>query len=119
MPQTPWHLFRNSMTVFARTWSVTSGGTPTTPAVGATPTYTVKCWVQPTSASDSILYGRDTTQQLYDVYCAPVDSTGAAWDCSPKDAVYIDSVRYRPMGKPRDMVSFNCVKVLTVEVDTN
>jgi hypothetical protein len=73
--------------------------------------------MQPTSASDALLYGRDTTTQMFDVYLAPISTAGASWDTSPADYVLIDSVRYKPLGKPRDLVALGVVKVLTVMRD--
>ncbi len=118
MATTPWHLFRSDLTIYSNVWSANAGGTPQGNSA-ATLTATVQCWMQPVSAGDGLVYGRDTTTQVYDVFCAPTDTTGAAWDCSPRDRILIDGTRYRAMGKPRDMVSLGVVKVMQVEVDTN
>jgi hypothetical protein len=118
MATTPWHLFRSNLEVYSQTWTQNLGGTPNATA-GATLTHTVRCWMQPTSASDALVYGRDTTTEVWDVFCAPTNTSGAAWDCAPKDRILIDGTRYRALGKPRDMVSLDVVKVMTVERDTN
>jgi hypothetical protein len=54
---------------------------------------------------------------MYDVFLAPLTIAGATWDASPADYVLIDSVRYKPMGKPKDLVLLGVVKVLTVMRD--
>lgn len=118
MAQTPWYLFRNSMDVYTQTWAASSSsGAPDAGTRSGSPSFTVACWMQPTSAADALVYGRDTSTQMFDVFLAPVSTAGAAWDTSPADYVVIDSMRYKPMGKPRDLVLLGVVKVLTVMRD--
>jgi hypothetical protein len=118
MATTPWHLFRSTLEVWTNVWTTNASGTPQGNS-GATLTHSVQCWIQPTSASDALIYGRDGTTQMWDVFCAPVTTSGSAWDCSPRDKILIDGVRYKAMGKPRDMVSLGVVKVFSVEIENN
>jgi len=116
MISTPWHLLTSTATVTSIAWDSGADGIPW----GDTPTGTksVACMMQPVSAGDALVYGRDTTSQMYDVYLAPTDSTGAAWDCSPRDQISVGGVTYRVAGKPRDLCNFGVVKHLVVELDT-
>lgn len=116
MATTPWHLLTSTATISSITWTAGDDGIPYGDGVDATAT--IACMMQPVSAGDALVYGRDTTSQMYDVYLAPTDSTGAAWDCSPRDQISIGGVTYRVAGKPRDLCTMGVVKHLVVELDT-
>lgn len=113
---TPWDLLTSTATVSRFTWDA---GTDGIPWGENNSNVTVACMMQPVSAGDALVYGRDTTSQMYDVFLAPTDATGAAWDCSPRDQIAIGGVTYRVAGKPRDLCTFGVVKHLVVELDTN
>jgi len=117
MATTPWHLLTSTATVTNTTWDSGADGIPWGDTPSGTPS--VACMLQPVSAGDALVYGRDTTSQMYDVFLAPTDSTGAAWDCSPTDRIAIGGVTYRIAGKPRDLCNLGVVKHLVVELDTN
>ena len=117
MATTPWHLLTQTMTINAGTWSAGTDGVPQASFSGTS--VTVRCMVQPLSAGDALAYGRDTTTKVFDVFCAPVDTSGAAWTCTPKDRITINGVRYRATGQPRDMVSMGAVYVLGIERDVD
>lgn len=120
MATTPWYLFRTTMDVYSQTWSASAtSGAPNAGTRAGSPSFSVACWMQPTSAADALLYGRDSTTQMYDVFLAPLTTAGATWDTSPADYQVIDGVRYKAMGKPKDLVLMGVVKVLTVMRDTN
>jgi len=114
---TPWDLLTSTATVTSITWETGADGIPWSD--GTDGTHSVACMLQPVSAGDALVYGRDTTSQMYDVFLAPTDSTGAAWDCSPTDRIAIGGVTYRIAGKPRDLCNLGVVKHLVVELDTN
>lgn len=117
MATTPWHLLTSTATITSITWTQ---GTDAI-AYGDSPSafLTIACKKQPVSAADALVYGRDTTSQMYDVFLAPTTSTGATWDCSPRDVISIDGVTYRIAGKPRDLCELGVLKHLVVELDTN
>ena len=117
MATTPWHLLTSTATVTKTTWVQADDGIPYADSPSSTPS--VACMMQPVSAGDALVYGRDTTSQMYDVFLAPTDTNGAAWDCSPRDQIAIGGVTYRVAGKPRDLCTFGVVKHLVVELDTN
>ncbi len=110
---TPWHLLTSTMSLTPRTWGDDEGPVPAVVSVATA--VTVQCMVQPTSAADAIMYGRDTTMQLYDVFAAPVTTAGAAWTVTPADAITIGGVEYRPAGIPQDLCSMGQVVKLVVE----
>ena len=117
MATTPWHLLTTEATISTTPWVTSVEGIP----VGDDPTANpvVMCMVQPLSAADALIYGRDTTTQVYSVFMAPTTTTGAAWDISPKDTITIGNVAYRVIGKPVDQAGLGVVRQLTVEIDTN
>jgi hypothetical protein len=117
MISTPWHLLTATATITNIDWTSTNSGL----SVGVPPAEGIEvvCMMQPVSAGDALVYGRDTTSQMYDVFLSPTDSTGAAWDCSPRDTIAVGGVTYRVAGKPRDLCTFGVVKHLVVELDTN
>jgi hypothetical protein len=117
MASTPWHLLTSTATITSVTWIENSGGIPYGDA--PTGTFTVMCMIQPLSAQDALIYGRDTTTQVFSVFMAPTTTTGAAWDVTPRDSISIDSVTYRIVGKPVDQAGLGVIRQLTVEVDTN
>lgn len=116
MANTPYHLLTSSMEIYAGTWASDTNGVPVASFPG-TATATVACMVQPGSASDALVYGRDTTTKMFEVYCAPVTTAGAAWNVTPKDKVIISGVQYRVAGQPRNLVNFGTVYVITLERD--
>lgn len=116
MANTPWHLLTSTMDVYTTTWTQGTDAVPQGTSPGSA-SFSVQCMVQPGSASDALLYGRDTTTKVYDVYCAPVTTAGAAWNVTPKDKVIINGVQYRVAGQPRDAVSLGVIYVLTIERD--
>jgi hypothetical protein len=118
MASTPWHLLTSSALLQPRDWPSASSGIPYGDA-GDNAAVTIMCCVQPTSAADGLLYGRDSTTQMYDLFLAPTDINGTAWDCSPKDKITISSVVYRIEGKPQDMCSMGVLKKLVISKDTN
>ena len=116
MANTPWHLLTQTMSVYTTTWSNASDGVP----IGldpADPSFSVRCSVQPGSAADGLVYGRDTTTKIFDVYCAPVTTAGAAWTVTPKDKAIINGVQYRVASQPRDLILMGVVYVVTLERD--
>lgn len=117
MASTPWHLLKDMATIQNQDWSQDANGIP----VGVAPaeSISVACFVQPTSAADGLVYGRDTTTQMYDVFLAPTDTGGNAWDCSPKDQIMLNSVVYRIEGKPQDMCTLGVLKKLVISRDLN
>ena len=117
MATTPWHLLTQTMEIYAGTWTTGADGVPQ--ASFSATAVSVKCNVQPLSAGDALAYGRDTTTKVYDVFCAPVNTAGAAWTCTPKDRILIGGVRYRATGQPRDLISMGTVLVLGIERDVD
>lgn len=117
MALTPWHLLTQTMDVYTTTWTQATDGVPISTPPGGSPSFSVRCSVQPGTASDSLVYGRDTTTKMFDVYCAPVTTAGATWTVTPKDYVIINSVRYRVAGQPRDLILMGVVYVVTLERD--
>jgi len=114
MAATPWHLLKDTATLTNQTWEQGVEGVP----YGSNgSTSTIKCCIQPTSAADSLVYGRDTTTQMFDLFLAPTTTAGAAWDCSPRDQISLHSVNYRIEGKPQDMCSMGVLKKLVVSRD--
>lgn len=118
MASTPWHWLTSSASLQPRDWPQAVSGIAYGD-VGDNLSVVVKCCVQPTSAADGLVYGRDTTTQMYDVFLAPTDSNGDAWDCSPKDTITISSVVYRIEGKPQDMCTLGVLKKLVISKDLN
>ena len=115
MASTPWHLLTQTMDIYAGTWKTGDDGVPV--AEFDSNAISVQCNVQPTSASDALIYGRDATTKLFDVYCAPITNAGAAWNITPKDKVIISGVQYRVAGQPRDLITMGTVYVVTLERD--
>ena len=116
MANTPWHLLKQTMDVYTTTWTQAADGVPVgTPPLTAS--FSVRCSVQPGSAADGLVYGRDTTTKIFEVYCAPVTTAGAAWGVTPKDKVIINGVQYRVAGQPRDLILQGVVYVVTLERD--
>lgn len=118
MASTPWHLLTSIAVIQPRDWPQDVSGI----SYGDASDYlivNIQCLVQPTSASDGLVYGRDTTTQMYDVFLAPTDIMGAAWDCSPKDTITISNVVYRIEGKPQDMCTLGVLKKLVISKDLN
>lgn len=116
MANTPWHLLTQTMDVYTTTWTQAADGVP----VGTPPftaSFSVRCSVQPGSAADGLVYGRDTTTKIFEVYAAPVTTAGAAWNVTPKDKVIINGVQYRVAGQPRDLILQGVVYVVTLERD--
>lgn len=118
MASTPWHLLTSSASIQPRDWPQSASGIVYGDAGDNVPVI-VRCMLQPISAGDALVYGRDTTTQVFDVYLAPTTTMDVAWDCSPKDTITIDSVVYRIVGKPKNLCNLGAVKHLVVEVDTN
>lgn len=116
MANTPWHLLTQTMDVYTTTWSAGSDGVPVS-LVPDEASFSVRCSVQPGTASDSLVYGRDTTTKMYDVYCAPVTTAGSTWSVTPKDYAIVNGVRYRVAGQPRDLILMGTVYVITLERD--
>lgn len=116
MANTPYHLLTSSMEIYTATWAAGVDGVPIGTFPG-TASATVMCMVQPGSASDALVYGRDTTTKMFDVYCAPVTTAGASWTVTPKDKLIISGVQYRVAGQPRNLVNFGTVYVITLERD--
>jgi len=117
MASTPWHLLTTTALLDNKTWLSSTSGIP----YGSLPAepLEIACAMQPTSAADGLLYNRDTTTQMYDLFMAPTDSAGAAWDCSPADRITINDVIYRIEGKPQDMCMMGVLKKLVISMDTN
>ena len=116
MANTPWHLLKQTMDVYTTTWTQAADGVP----VGTPPftaSFSVRCSVQPGSAADGLVYGRDTTTKIFEVYAAPVTTAGAAWNVTPKDKVIINGVQYRVAGQPRDLILQGVIYVVTLERD--
>ena len=116
MANTPWHLLTQTMDVYTTTWSTANDGVPR----GSGPvsaSFSVACSVQPGTAADGLVYGRDTTTKIFEVYCAPVTTAGAAWNVTPKDKVIINGVQYRVAGQPRDLILQGVIYVVTLERD--
>lgn len=116
MANTPWHLLTQTMSVYTTTWTQGTDGVPTGTEPGAA-SFSVRCSVQPGSAADGLVYGRDTTTKIFDVYCAPVTTAGAAWTVTPKDKAVINGVQYRVASQPRDLILMGVVYVVTLERD--
>lgn len=112
---TPWHLLTSAMTIYPSTWGNDTSVSPVPAITSVGTALVVQCMVQPTSASDAVMYGRDTTMQLFDVFAAPVTTTGAAWSVSPADSVSIDGVTYRPAGIQQDLCNMGQVIKIVVE----
>lgn len=117
MATTPWHLLTTEATITNITWTQGADGVPY--ADSPTGTATVLCMIQPLSAADALIYGRDTTTQVFSVFMAPTTTAGAAWDISPKDTITIGGITYRIIGKPVDQAGLGVIRQLTVEIDTN
>lgn len=117
MPATPWHLLTSTMGIYAQTWTTDSDGVPIHGATPGSPTYTVRCFIDPGSAGDSLMYGRDTATQISTVYMAPHDITGATWTLTQKDRVIIDGLKWRVAGNPRNAANFGVLYVITLERD--
>jgi hypothetical protein len=116
MANTPWHLLTQTMSVYTVTWSGGADGVPSG-LQPADPSFSVACSVQPGSAADGLVYGRDTTTKIVEIYAAPTTTAGAAWTVTPKDRVIIAGVTYRVAGQPRDLISMGTVYVVTLERD--
>ena len=116
MANTPWHLLTQTMDVYTTTWSTANDGVPRGSGP-ASASFSVACSVQPGSAADGLVYGRDTTTKIFEVYCAPVTTTGAAWTVTPKDKVIINGVQYRVASQPRDLILQGVIYVVTLERD--
>ena len=116
MAQTPLHLLTDSVTVTKAAWD-TVDGIPFSDAAGST-TVTISVMVQPTSAADSLMYGRDATTQMFDVFCNPLDSTGSAWTITQNDQVAWNGGTYRVAGKPLDFCSMGVLKKFVMEAYT-
>lgn len=116
MASTPWHLLTQTASLATHEWSQDTSGIPYGEFSSSA---TIQCTVQPTSAADALLFQRDTTTQIFDVFLAPTDTTGAAWDCSPKDVMTIGGVAYKIEGKPMDFCSMGVVKKVVVSSDLN
>lgn len=117
MPATPWHLLTSTMGIYAQTWTTDSDGVPVHGSTPASPTYTVRCFIDPGSAGDSLMYGRDTSTQTSTIYMAPKDITGATWTLTQKDRVVIDGMKWRVAGTPRNAANFGVLYVVTIERD--
>lgn len=116
MANTPWHLLTQTMDIYTVTWASGTDGVPVGTFPGSA-SASVKCSVQPGSAADGLVYGRDTTTKIFEVYCAPVTTTGAAWTVTPKDKVIINGVQYRVASQPRDLILQGVIYVVTLERD--
>jgi hypothetical protein len=110
---TPLHLLTDSLTVNKAAWDTTDG-VPFNDTQTAT-NVTISVMVQPTSAADSLMYGRDATTQMFDVFCNPLDSTGAAWTIRQNDQVTWNGGTYRVAGKPMDFCSMGVLKKFVME----
>jgi len=118
MASTPWHLLTLTATLQPRDWTQAASGIPYGDN-GDNQSVPIQCAMQPTSAADGLVYGRDTTTQMYDLFLAPNDGNGDAWDCSPKDTITISSVVYRIEGKPVDFCTMGVLKKLVISKDMN
>jgi len=112
---TPWPLLTSTMTVYPATWANDTGTSPVPYIDSVATAVSVQCMVQPTSSSDAVMYGRDTTMQLFDVFAAPTTTTGAAWSVSPADTLSIGGVTYRPAGIQQDLCNMGQVIKIVVE----
>jgi hypothetical protein len=117
MASTPWHLLTSTANISITPWVQSDAAIAY--ADDATSNPVVMCMMQPLSANDALAYGRDTTTEVYDLFLAPTTTAGAAWDCSPKDQITVDSVAYRIAGKPKNLCNLGVLKHLVIEKDTN
>ena len=95
-------------------------GTDLVPASGvpvrtAGASVTIKCFVQPTSASDGLLYQRDGTTRLLDVFLKMTDTTGAAYFATPNSNVIYAGAVYRVLGTPLNGCELGVYNKLVIE----
>lgn len=113
MISTPVHLMTQTLSVVKAAWS-TNDGVPFNETSDQT-TVTFMAMVQPTSAADSLMYGRDATNQMYDVFCNPLDTSNASWTIRQNDRVTWNGAEYRVAGQPMDLCTFGVVKKFVME----
>jgi hypothetical protein len=114
--RTPRNLFTHEITITNYAWGQDAGGQAKRGS--ATGTAVVQAAVQPTSAQDALLYGRDTTKQIFDVFADPVTTAGVAWTVSQADTVTFSGQVYRVLGTFQDFCSMGVLRKFVIERET-
>jgi hypothetical protein len=114
--QPPRNLFTHIITITNYPWGPDTGGQAKRGT--ATGTASVYAAVQPTSAQDLLLYGRDTTKQAFDVFADVVTTTGTAWTVAQTDTVTFNNDVYRVLGTTQDLCSMGVVRKFLIERET-
>lgn len=117
--RTPRHLLRDSVTLTPAAVTVEAGSAaPEWAYTGQTAT-TVMGRLQPLSASDSMVYGRETGTTIYQLFLSPVDVNGTALSFTDAQwktmRVRVGSTNYRVDGPARNPDNDDCVLVLNLE----
>lgn len=121
-PPIPYHLMNETATITPATVTAESNGHPD--SAWSSGTVTVNCSLQPASAGESLQYGRDTGFDIYNLFLAPVDTSGTAVTLTGvqfKTARIVvtaqsgESLTLRTVGTARDMINLGTVMQLTVE----
>jgi hypothetical protein len=116
--RTPRHLLRDLITLNpAKVGAEGESGAPEWD-YNQTPTY-VMGRLQPLSASDSMVYGRETGITIYQLFIDPIDIKGNAVAFTDAEwktmQVVKDGLSYRVDGPARDPDSDGCLLVLNLE----
>lgn len=109
----PWSLLRQTATITTRTSTQeTAGSYEMTDGTS----YTCKCWVQPSSSSDSVYYRRETGRSLFTIFFAPTltDGTATTTRLTHIAKVVVDGVTFQVDGEAINLC--NASKVLQLSV---
>lgn len=116
---TPYHLLPLSATFTPATITISSAGVPS--ETFSSGSVTVACNLQPASNAETLEYQRATGQSVYDLFFAPVDTSGTAFGLTAAQVktarVTIGGTTYRCAGTHADLVTNGCLYRVTLEVD--
>lgn len=119
MIATPLHLMKKTAVICTQSVQTqTDGAVKTT--FGTAGAMTCRCSFQPAHSNESLQLQREMGVTTYDVWMAPTLSDGSATATGVNHAtrIEVDSVRYKAIGDPLDLISEGCVIHLIVQKDS-
>jgi hypothetical protein len=117
-PRTPRHLLRDLVS-FRKATVTTESASASPEWVNTTTAVEVMGRLQPLSASDAMIYGRETTTVLYNLFFDPYDNNGTLVPYTNDEwktvVATINGTTYRVDGAARDADTAGCLFQVTLE----
>jgi len=115
---TPWHLLTKLASVFVPNVTQAATGEPRWNGASGL-TYEVACSpVQVTSSNEAVLFSRDMLKTMFDLFLAPVTTSGTAYEVLSIAKVTVDGVTYDVVGGVEDQAGLGVVYRVRLERDS-